>query len=94
MKVRRKAVVLDAIQWKGDNYSDVHKWLMAFGGGLGDPGIEMQAGDDLYVRDRDKDFKQFYDSVHSEYIEPNGPPATFQYCNGCGHNLDQCDCET
>lgn len=118
MKVRRKAVVLDGIQWLGTNYSEVHTWLMAFGGGLGDPGIEMQANDDLYVRDRDNEmlakvgewfiqeddgfvfvcdsdeFKQFYDSVHKEYIEPNGPPVTFQHCTGCGHNLDQCDCET
>lgn len=55
MKVRRKPVILDAIQWKGDNYGDVHAWLMKFGGGLGDPGIEMQANDDLYVRDRDNE---------------------------------------
>jgi hypothetical protein len=118
MKLRRKAVVLDAIQWKGDNYSDVYNWLMAFGGGLGDPGIEMHEDNHLHVRDRDKemlakvgewfiqeddgfvfvcdpdDFKQFYDPVHDDYVEPDGPPATFQWCKGCGHSLDQCDCDT
>lgn len=90
---------------------------MAFGGGLGDPGIEMQSDGILQVRDRDKhmlakvgewfiqeddgfvfvcdpdDFKQFYDQVHGDHEEPIGPPASFRSCRGCGHFLDQCECE-
>lgn len=33
-----------------------------------------------------------YDQVHPEYIEPEGPAVTFQYCKGCGHSFEDCDC--
>jgi len=35
-----------------------------------------------------------YDKVHPEYIDDDEPMAgTFQRCKGCGHHLDECDCE-
>lgn len=55
MKIRRRPSVYDAIQWRGTNYREVYDWLMAYGGGMGDPGIDHRDKQTLVVTEHDNE---------------------------------------